>query len=129
MTREAAIFNEINSLPKFAISQVDIAKLSGLQTSWISRFLNGREVNLSNFLQLINSMPKDFQQLYWRKVLSNEVFDDPPKDWRTLIHSASISDIAEILDIISDWWADLVKSGKFKSDDKAKDIPEKLCLK
>lgn len=131
MMRGASIFNEINSLPKFGLSQADIARSSGLQTSLVSRFFNGREVNLSNFLRLINSMPEEFQQLYWRKLLSDDVFKDPPKDWRTIVQSASIEEIAEILEAISDWWSDLVKSGKFKPKDenKAKELGEKLCLK
>ena len=131
MTRGASIFNEINSLPRFGLSQADIARSSGLQTSLVSRFLNGREVNLGNFLRLIDSMPEEFQQLYWRKLLSDKVFKDPPRDWRMIIQSASIEDIAEILEAISGWWSDLIKSGKFnpKDENKAKELRKKLCLK
>ncbi len=129
MSREASIFNEINSLPQFGFSQADIVRSSGLQKSFVSRFLSGRDVYLKNFLQLINSMPEDFQQLYWRQILSDKVFQEPPKDWRALIQSASIKDIAEILEAISDWWGDLVKSGKFKPKDKAQELSKKLCLK
>ena len=76
-------------------------------------------------------MPEEFQQLYWRKLLSDKVFKDPPRDWRMIIQSASIEDIAEILEAISGWWSDLIKSGKFnpKDENKAKELRKKLCLK
>lgn len=114
MSREASAFNKINNLPKFQFSQADLVRSSGLQKSLVSRFLAGKEVNLSNFGRLINSMPEDFQKLYWREVLPEELFKDPPCDWKTLIKSASLEEIGEILEAISDWWSNLVQSGKFK---------------
>lgn len=113
---EATIFNRINK-SSFNYTGAEIARLSGLDKSLISRFLNGKtEISATKFLQIIRSMPEDFQQQYWADLLGTNVEVLSGRDaqghipWSELIKQASYSEIEEILNAIADRWADLGKT-------------------
>lgn len=97
VSKEAAIFNRINSLPRFGYSQVEIVRMSGLNKSSVSRFVNGREISLSSLLILISSMPPEFQKLFWRDLLPQEVFSPKTLDWEIEVHRASAQELLTIL--------------------------------
>ena len=107
MSKEATIFNKINSQAGFCYSGAQIAKWSGLDKSLISRFLNGKtDISVSKFFQLISSMPTPFQEAYWAELLSLDYQD---RSWRSLISKASCVDVEEILNALADRWTELGK--------------------
>ncbi len=128
MSREASVFKQINQMPRFGYSQADIVRMSGLNKSSVSRFINGttKDINLSNFLQLISSMPLEFQKLYWRQLLPEAVFGEPPRDWESLVSSASARELLKILQIAPSRFHQLIETGEIV--DKDTEINEKpLC--
>ena len=115
MTYEVTIFNQINARPDFNYSGAQIAKWSGLEKSLISRFLNGKsDISLSKFLQLIRSMPSEFQQAYWSESLGvanvSQMLERERIPWTELIKQATHSDIEEILSALTERWGKLSKS-------------------
>lgn len=111
MADEATIFNKVNSRLEFNYSGAQIAKWSGLETSLISRFLTGKSnISVSKFLQLIRSMPSEFQQAYWSELLEIETKPSGSRSWDSLISQASYDDVEEILNAIAARWAGLGKA-------------------
>lgn len=113
---EATIFNRINK-SSFNYTGAEIARLSGLDKSLISRFLNGKtEISVAKFFQIIRSMPEEFQKQYWGEVLGTDVevllgHDSNRRvPWTELIKQASYSELQEILSAIGERWADLGKT-------------------
>ncbi len=122
MNKEVIIFNKINGREEFGFSRREIADRSRLDASLISRFLNGKtDISVSKFFQLINSMPKSFQEAYWNETLNSNYVTDDNKTllhWASLISEASYTDLQEILNAIALRWAELGKS-KTKSKELA----------
>lgn len=115
MSQEVIVFNKINSRTRFNYGCVEICRMSGLEKSQVSRFLNGKtELGVSKFFQLIRSMPKEFQEAYWEEVLSSrsvgEMLGCDRILWTELIAEASFTDIEEILNAITERWAGLRKA-------------------
>ncbi len=115
MSREVIVFNKINSRTRFNYGCVEICRMSGLEKSQVSRFLNGKtELGVSKFFQLIRSMPKEFQEAYWEEMLSSrsvgEMLGGDRILWTELIAEASFTDIEEILNAITERWAGLRKA-------------------
>ena len=114
MNREVIIFNRINARDDFGFSRREIADRSRLDPSLISRFLNGKtDISVSKFFQLINSMPKSFQEAYWDETLNANYVNENNKvilHWSSLISEASYTDIQEILNAIGLRWAELEKN-------------------
>jgi hypothetical protein len=111
MADEVTIFNKVNRRLEFNYSGAQIAKWSGLETSLISRFLNGKsDISVSKFLQLIRSMPPEFQQAYWSELLEIETKPEELGSWRSLIARASYEEVEEILNAVADRWAGLGKA-------------------
>ena len=101
MYRHVAIFNKVNSLGEFGYSNKQIAELSCFDPSKVSRFLSGKtNIPSSDFFKLVDSMPKRFQECYWEALVGSR-----DKDWRSLIATASVGDIQEILLALSDRWS------------------------
>ena len=122
MNKEVIIFNKINGKEEFGFSRREIADRSRLDASLISRFLTGKtDISVSKFFQLINSMPKSFQEAYWYETLnSNYVTNDNKMllHWASLISEASYTDLQEILNAMALRWEELGKS-KTKSKELA----------
>ncbi len=114
MNKEVIIFNRINARDDFGFSRKEIANRSRLDASLISRFLNGKtDISVSKFFQLINSMPKSFQEAYWKETLNANYVTENNKillHWSSLISEASYTDLQEILNAIALRWGELGKS-------------------
>jgi hypothetical protein len=107
------IFNKVNSYPGFGFTATQIAGFSGLTLVTVSRFLNNKvDISATNYMKLICSMPRRFQEIYWRELVCAEPFEG--RSWRKLIAMASPADIEEILSSISDRWMELATEGKVK---------------
>ena len=107
------IFNKVNSYPGFGFNATQISGFSGLSLVTVSRFINNKvDISAVNFMKLISSMPRRFQEIYWRELLATQPFEG--RSWRKLIAMASPADIEEILSSISDRWMELASEGKVK---------------
>jgi transcriptional regulator with XRE-family HTH domain len=103
------IFNSVLERREFRYSLKELSDFSGLGTSQLSRFLNSKtDLPVSKFFQLINSMPLEFQEEYWAELLQQS---GSHQDWWSLISTASLSDIEEILRALSHRYSEL-KKGK-----------------
>ena len=114
MIKEVTIFNEINAREGFGFTGAQIAKWSGINSSQISRFLNGKtDISVGKFFQVISSMPKSFQEAFWTETLNFHYVTKREKKeihWSVLISEASYTDIQEILNAIGLRWAELEKN-------------------
>lgn len=101
MHTHVVVFNEVNSLGEFGYSNKQIAEWSGFDPSKVSRFLGGKtNIPSSDFFELISCMPKRFQECYWETLIGSR-----DKNWHSLIATASIKDIQEILLALSERWS------------------------
>ena len=120
MIQEVTIFNKVNSELQFRFSGVQIHRMSGIEKSQISRFLNGKiDLGMSKFFQIIRSMPPEFQQRYFQEALAiNIKVKDLKKSdripWTEMISSADYEDMEEILSALAARWLEL---GKAKQKD------------
>ncbi|MDJ0725607.1 MAG: hypothetical protein QNJ38_10890 [Prochloraceae cyanobacterium] len=110
ISKYALIFKKVNADYRFNYSQRQICKFSGLQTSLLSRFLNGySDISVVKFFELIQSMPEDFQKEYWRELGLFSVFCDKQNiDWEVIIGNADKEDIAKILGALGNRWSEIV---------------------
>jgi len=101
------VFNSVLEHREFRYSLKELANFSGLGTSQISRFLNSKtDLPVSKFFQLVNSMPIEFQNEYWAELLQQ---CDSHNGWWSLISTATLSDIEEILRALSHRYSELKK--------------------
>ena len=111
--REATIFNKINNRPEFGFTGADIARMSALDKSLLSRFLNERsDITLNKFSQLISSMPPAFQREFWKEfhtLADPTQFSEAEKSipWTELVSKATDKDLEEILNAIANRWTEL----------------------
>ena len=64
----ARIFKKL--LKENKISQTELAEISGMHQSKINRFVNGViDLSAGEFFQLLDFMPVEFQNAYWRRKL------------------------------------------------------------
>jgi transcriptional regulator with XRE-family HTH domain len=117
---EAQIFKKVNRT--YGFSGAEISRMSGLDSGVISRFLSGKQNDmfLSRFLQLIRSIPKEFQEDYWEEFLGykNVKLTSERIPWTDLIKRADSNDLEEILKAISDRWTELTN----KKTDQQKEL-------
>jgi transcriptional regulator with XRE-family HTH domain len=119
------VFNSVLERREFRYSLKELADLSGLGTSQLSRFLNSKtDIPVSKFFQLINSMPPEFQEEYWAELLQQR---GSQQDWWSLISTATLSDIEEILRALSHRYSEL-KRGKEGSQAEQEILEEILAL-
>ena len=65
--RHREIFKLLKNRSEYKYTNKQIAKWSGFDSTKISRFLSGkREFKAGDFLYLLECMPENFQQEYWR---------------------------------------------------------------
>lgn len=78
-------------LEQESISQRSLCKKSGMHPSKINRFLNGvADINSSEFFQLLELMPEDFQSRYWQLVIGKDLYNKNQKwDVAELVKSLS----------------------------------------
>jgi len=130
--KECLVFNKINELSDFGFSQSELIARSGLKRSFISRFVRGEtNSNFANVIQLVGSLPQDFQKLFWRELLSPSIFDESPKNWEIEIEQASAQELLTILRAAPQRLDQLIKTGniinKNNSLDNQKITQKELC--
>ncbi len=110
ISKYALVFKKVNADYRFNYSQRQICKFSGLQTSLLSRFLNGSsDISVVKFFDLIQSMPEDFQKEYWKQLGLFSIFCDKENiDWEVIISNADKDDIAKILGALGNRWSEIV---------------------
>ena len=70
----AKIFKKL--LKEKKIAQTALAELSGMHQSKINRFVNGViDLSAGEFFQLLDLMPVDFQEAYWKRKLGSAITD------------------------------------------------------
>ena len=101
------VFN--NLLDEYGYTKAQITRWSGLSHNMIMRFTAGNNVSTTYFFRLIRSMPSEFQNDFWSRVLSLDI-EIKPKNihWASVIANASYLDIQDILIALSSRWAILV---------------------
>ncbi len=118
MLQEVVIFNRVNSRPEFSYTGADICRMSGIEKSQVSRFLNGKiDISMGRFFRLIRSMPREFQEAYWKEILkiSSVKVSGGGVPWTELISNANFTDIDEILSALSNRWSELKDSAGLTS--------------
>ena len=116
ISKYALIFKKVNTNYKFNYSQRQICEFSGLQTSLLSRFLNGySDISVVKFFELIQSMPELFQKEYWKELGLFSLFCDKEDiDWDVMISNADKDDIAKILGALGNRWSKIVLEAESK---------------
>ena len=110
--QECFIFNKVNKLSHFSFSQSELISRSGLTRSFISRFIRGEtNSNFSNVIQLVGSLPQEFQKRFWRELLSPNIFDDAPRNWEMDIEQASAQELLRILQAAPKRLDELIETG------------------
>ena len=86
----AKIFKKL--LKEKKIAQTALAELSGMHQSKINRFVNGViDLSAGEFFQLLDLMPIDFQEAYWKRKLGSAITD------RVAIEKESLEEAVEKL--------------------------------
>ena len=86
----AKIFKKL--LKEKKIAQTALAELSGMHQSKINRFVNGViDLSAGEFFQLLDLMPVDFQEAYWKRKLGSAITD------RVAIEKESLEEAVEKL--------------------------------
>ncbi len=86
----AKIFKKL--LKEKKIAQTALAEISGMHQSKINRFVNGViDLSAGEFFQLLDLMPIDFQEAYWRRKLGSAITD------RVAIEKESLEEAVEKL--------------------------------
>ncbi len=86
----AKIFKKL--LKEKKIAQTALAEISGMHQSKINRFVNGViDLSAGEFFQLLDLMPIDFQEAYWKRKLGSAITD------RVAIEKESLEEAVEKL--------------------------------
>lgn len=111
------IFNTILERQEYRYSLSELSNFSGLGTSQLSRFLNGKtDLPVSKFFILVRSMPLQFQKDYWFELEEIEA-GQLNRNWKALISDASLEDIEEILRALSNRYSELKNSKSSQSEE------------
>lgn len=101
------VFN--NLLDEYGITKAQVERWSGLSHNMVIRFTVGGNISTTYFFSLIRSMPIDFQQDFWGRVLSSDTeLKSKEMHWPSLIANASYFDIQDILMALAHRWRVLV---------------------
>ena len=104
------VFKLVLERRTYRYSLKELADFSGLGVSQLSRFLNDKsDLPVSKFFHLVQSMPFQFQQEYWTELLSQ---NNSRQDWWSIISTASLGDIEEILRALSHRYSELKGSNE-----------------
>ena len=97
------VFN--NLLNEYGFTKAQIERWSGLSHNMVMRFTAGDNISTTYFFCLIRSMPMDFQEDFWSRILSSDVeFKAKEIHGPSLISNASHSDIKDILMALAHRW-------------------------
>lgn len=101
------VFN--NMLDEYGLTKAQVTRWSGLSHNMIMRFTAGGNISTTYFFSLIRSMPIDFQEDFWNRILSPDIkVDSKQMHWPSLIANASYSDVQDILMALAHRWRILV---------------------
>jgi transcriptional regulator with XRE-family HTH domain len=104
----------ISAVKTSRLSAKEIAALSSVNESTLSRFLSGKQdLKAGDYFSVLNTMPETTKKLALLKLGVGEF------DFRSLILAASSEEKAEILTVIADWISQpqeqLSKTSEFNS--------------
>lgn len=108
MSQHREIFNQL--LLAFDYSAKQVSEWTGIHESRLSRFRTSKlDLEAGEFFRLLAQMPKDFQDSFWMKLRDGDV------SWRTMVLSASHSEVEEILKGLTERWASSADTGRLAS--------------
>lgn len=111
------------TLKEFRINASLLSKESGVATQIISDFRRGKKaIHTDNLEKLLRFLPAEAQARFFSlcvsdKLTSEKILLSSDKDWQSLISSASVGDIEEILRALTNRYSELKNNKSSQSEE------------
>ena len=102
--RYRQIFIELKNPPNFGYKNKQIAELTGLNMSKLSRFFNRKlDLKAGEFFYLLESMPTAFQAEFW------QIYNPPRSSVQDLVPAIEAMNLEELGNLLSIIGVELIK--------------------